>query len=177
MGFRDFLQYAERFVIEAETPPLSLTKDAVSRYCAASLVFAWIALEAFVNDMLADFAALPEDLFSLHERAFLSERAVEFATEGANLGQFQIAKRPDFRRLDEKIMFLVVKFGTNTTIDKGSPWWQKFELSKDRRNRLVHPHKDETVEVSLDDARSAIDVAKEVVRVVSFAVWGKEAEL
>ena len=106
--------------------------------------------------MMGDFAALPERLFSLHERAFLEERAVEFV---------------------EKIMFLIAKFGKGTTIDKGSAGWQKFEDSKDKRNKIVHPRKDESVDIALQDARDALDVARDVIRVISRSVWGKEADL
>ncbi|MCH7999388.1 MAG: hypothetical protein IIA91_07910 [Chloroflexi bacterium] len=176
MSFREFLKTAESFLEEAETPPHSLAKPAVRRHCSASLIFSWIALEAFVGDMMADFAALPKGLFSFHERAFLEERALEFITEGSELGQFQIANRPEFRRIDEKIMFLITKFGEGTVIDKGSTWWQKFEASKDKRNKIVHPRKDMPVTVLTEDARSAIAVAKEVIGVVSLAVWGKKAK-
>ena len=177
MTFRDFLDHAEKFLEEAQSSPQSLAETAVTRYYCASLVFSWIALEAFVNDMMGDFAALPEDLFSLHERAFLEERAVEFVVEGSDLGQFSLSGRMQFHRIDEKIMFLIAKFGKGTTIDKGSTWWQKFEGSKDKRNKIVHPRKDEFVDIEFQDARNALDVACEVIRVISRSVWGKEADL
>jgi len=78
MTFRDFLDHAEKFLDEAQSAPQSLAETAVVRHYCASLVFSWIALDAFVNDMMSDFAALPEGLFSLHERGFLEERTVEF---------------------------------------------------------------------------------------------------
>jgi len=177
MTFRDFLDHAGKFLGEAQSPPQSLAETTVTRYYRASLVFSWIALEAFVNDMMGDFAALPEGLFSLHERAFLEERAVEFVVEGSDLGQFSLSGRRQFHRIDEKIMFLIAKFGKGTTIDKGSAWWQKFEVSKDKRNKIVHPRKDEFVDVALQDAQDALDVACDVIRVISRSVWGKEVDL
>jgi hypothetical protein len=107
----------------------------------------------------------------------LEEREVEFVAQGCDLGQFSLSGRRHFHRIDEKIIFLIVKFGPGTTIDKGSPWWQKLEISKDKRNKIVHPRKGESVDIRLQDARDALDVAREVIRVVSQSVWGKEADL
>lgn len=177
MTFRDFLDHAQKFLDEAESLSEGLAETALMRYYCASLVFSWIALDAFVNDMMGDFAALPVGLFSLHERAFLEEKAVEFVVKGPDLGQFSLSGRREFHRVDQKIMFLIAKFGKGTTIDKGSTWWQKFEASKDKRNKIVHPRKDEPVDIAAQDARDALDVACDVIRVISRSVWGKEADL
>ncbi len=150
---------------------------AKARLYAASLIFSWTALEAFVNDMMADFTALPQDLFALHERAFLEEKPVEFISSGQNAGEFRLSSRQVFRRIDEKIMFLVAKFSETTKIDKGSSWWQRFEAIRDKRNDLVHPRKGAPVEISEKDARDSLDMAKNVIRAISSAVWGKEVEL
>lgn len=141
------------------------------------MVFAWIAIEALINDMLSDFAALPDDLFSVHEKGFLEELAVEFVRSGEDMGRFSVTSRTDYRRLEDKIMFLLAKFGKGTKLDKGSALWQKFEQAKDRRNAFVHPRKDTSVEVSPADAKDAIEVAEAVIQVVSAGVWGKPAQV
>jgi hypothetical protein len=177
LNFQDFLSWAERFFDEATTEPVASNTKVARRYLAASLVFSGVAVEAFVNDMMMDFASLPAGMFTIHEQGFLEERAVEFVSAGAQMGRFRLTSRQDYRGLDQKIMFLVAKFGKNTSIDKGSGWWPKFESTKKKRNKVVHPRKDDPVVITSSDAADALEVSKEIIKVVSKAVWGKEAKL
>ena len=172
MLFRDFLDYARAFHEAAQEA--GSQAHTAARHASASILFAWTAVEALINDMMADFAALPEDTFSVHERGFLEERAVEFVRSGDKLGQFVVTERPDYRRLDDKIMFLLARFAKGTRLDKGSALWQKFEQAKNRRNSIAHPRKTTTLDVTAADAADAIEVAEEVIQVVAKGVWKKD---
>jgi hypothetical protein len=125
--------------------------------------------------MMEDFASLPPDLFTVHERAFLEERCVQFASSGANAGTFELINRPEYRRLEDKILFLIAKF-SNIRVDKGSGIWQRFEQSKTIRDRLTHPRKKTDLPLSAQDAKNAIEVAKEIIQLVSTGVWGKKVD-
>ena len=175
MLFRDFLDYARLFH-QAAIDNVGLPHTAM-RHSSASILFAWIAVEALINDMMADFASLPEDTFSIHERAFLTEQAVEFMRKGNKLGLFVVTERSEYKRLEDKIMFLLARFGGGTVLDKGSSLWQKFERAKNRRNSIAHPRKDAALDVTPDDASDAIEVAEAIIQVVAMGVWGKKVDV
>jgi len=174
MQFQELLHNARSFYEQADSDNLESSRQ---RNIIASILFSWIAMEAFVNDMMEDFVALPPGIFTIHERGFLQERLVEFSTEGVNAGDFIIANRRRFVRLGDKILFLTAKFGKGTKLDKGSTLWQKFEASKNLRDRLTHPRKDQEINVSLSDAEDALEVAQEVIRLVALKVWNKNIDV
>src|ERR1044071_9070594 len=96
--YRDYLSFSRRLfhlAEEEDDPPDSLLVPAV--------LLAWIAIEALVNSMVDDLNSLPEDLFFMHERAFLLERRLVLDDKGKNLGAFVFDTRPEFRRVEEKI--------------------------------------------------------------------------
>jgi len=176
-SYRDFLDYAESFYSQAKQAD-ELRQGAVAeRSLIASLLLSWIAMESFINNMMADFAALPPDMFSLPERALLTEQALEFITSGAEAGQFTISNRSEYKRLDDKILFLVAKFGPGTRVNKGERLWQRFQAVKDKRDQITHPRKSYDITLSLGDAEDALEVAKAVIRMVSEKVWGKAIDL
>lgn len=176
-SYRDFLDYAESFYSQAKQASELGQGAAAERSLIASLLLSWIAMESFINNMMTDFAALPPDMFSLPEGALLTEQALEFVTSGAEAGQFVISNRSDYRRLEDKILFLVAKFGAGTKIDKGERLWQRFQAVKDKRDQITHPRKSYHITLSLGDAEDALEVAKTTIRMVSEKVWGKAIDL
>ena len=167
--YRELIEDAEWFYNQAEDAQGSLIQE---RFATASILFSFMALESFINNMMSDFTALPSDLLSPHEQGFLAERVVEIADSGNNAGKFEITNKRRYQSLEYKIMFLVARF-SDDVVDKGSSLWQKFQKMKDIRDILTHPRKDVTKAPLPIDAEEAIEVAKEIIQLVSQKVWGK----
>ncbi len=146
--------------------------DAKGQRCAiASVLFSFMAIESFINNMMEDFVSLPVGLFTIHERGFLEERRVQFESFGQQAGEFILTKQQEYRSLEDKILFLIAKFSGSPKLDKGSSLWQKFDRSKNIRDKLSHPRKDSTPILCADDAKTSLDVAKEIIQLVSTKVW------
>lgn len=173
--FRDYLGYAERYLMLAEDkdrqPP-----DA-TWLLAPATILAWAATESFVNDMLDDFGSLPEDLFELHERAFLLEKRLSFVDRGNEMGQF-VLKDTEYQRLGDKILFLVARFGGSADryISRGGTLWQNFQAFKKARDNLVHPRRGQEIELSIEKVQEYVEVAKAVIELVSQRVWKRRVE-
>lgn len=170
-SFRDYLSYAEKYILQAE--------DAIgdNRWLLIpAILLAWISIESFINNMLDDFASLPPNLFELHERALLLEQRVRFIDEGANKGTFNL-ERKEYRRLEEKIFFLLAKFGKNNHLSKGDKLWQDFEILKDLRNDLMHPRKHSEIKLDITIANNSIESAKNIIIFVAKNVWKKSVEI
>lgn len=169
-SFRDFLDYAERLYEDAKNMDEGRKANP---YIIGSILNSWMAIESFINNMMQDFASLPEGMFTIHERGFLEEKQVRFTNKGKKAGIFCIENKEEFRRLEDKILFLIAKFGKTRAIDKGTHIWQKFEKVKAKRNAISHPKKTQDIKLTLEDAQEAITVAKNVITMVSREVWQK----
>ena len=176
-SYRDFLDYAESFYSQARQASELEQSAAEERSVIASLLLSWIAMESFINNMMADFAVLPPGMFSLPERALLTEQKLEFMDSGSEAGQFRVSDTPEYRRLEDKILFLVAKFGMGTKLDKGGHLWQSFEAVREKRNQITHPRKSYDMSLILADAKDALEVAKAIIKMVSEKVWGKAISL
>lgn len=173
VSYRELIQDAQWFCNEAEnTLKGSKTQERLS---TASILFSFMALESFVNDMMSDFTVLPAGLLTSHEFGFLAERAVEFVDSGAHAGTFEVTNRRQYQSLEYKIMFLVARF-SGDAVDKGSTLWQRFQKTKDVRDSLTHPRKDVTRMPLPADAEEAIGVAKDIIQLVSQKVWKKKVQ-
>ena len=169
LSFRVFLNYAEKLHGQA----LEATNhNGAMPYLIGSVLTSWISLESFVNNMMQDYAALPDGTFSVHESAFLVEKQVLFNRTGTEAGKFSVAKNPEFKRIEDKVLFLIAKFGSGT-IDKGGRLWQKFEKVKKKRNSLSHYRRDCDIELTSQDSQEAIELAKELIEFLSKKVWKK----
>lgn len=169
LTFRAFLRYAQRLHDEAVA---TTTQDAALPYVIGSILASWISLESFVNNMMQDYTALPAPTFSVHERGFLEEKQVQFRRTGKNSGTFSITNNPEFRRIEDKLLFLIAKFGGGE-LDKGGPLWQKFEKVKKKRNTLSHYRRDKDIELSPNDSNEAIELAKGLIEFLSKKIWKK----
>jgi hypothetical protein len=170
LSFRDFLDYAELLYEDAKQK--SEGRNA-HPYIIGSMLNSWMSIESFINNMMQDFASLPEDMFTIHERGFLEEKQVRFANNGVKAGTFYLENKEEFRRLEDKILFLIARFGKSRSIDKGRHLWQRFEKMKDKRNALSHPKRNREIELTLKDAQEAIEIARSVITIVSSEVWKK----
>jgi hypothetical protein len=177
LSYRDFLDYSEGSYSKAKQASGLGHSSMVENSVIASILLSWIAIESFTNDMMADFAALPPDMFSLPERALLTEQEVEFVNSGSEAGQFRLSGTLKYRPLEDKILFLVAKFGAGTKLDKGGHLWQKFEAVREKRNQISHPRKSHDISLSLTDAEDALEVARAIIKMVSQKVWGKAVDL
>jgi hypothetical protein len=169
LSFREFLRYAEKLHDQALN---EANKDGAMPYLIGSILTSWMSLESFVNNMMHDFTTLPDKMFSIHERAFLEEKQLIFNRTGRAAGTFSIEKTTDFKRIEDKLLFLLAKFGGGQ-IDKGGPLWQKFEKVKRKRNTLSHYRRDSEIVLTSDDSLEAIELTKELIEFLSKKVWKK----
>jgi hypothetical protein len=169
-SFRDFLYYAEQLYEDAKN---KTDEPAANPYIIGSILNSWMSMESFINNMMQDFTCLPEEIFTIHERGFLEEKQVRFADKGRKAGTFYLENKQEYRRLEDKVLFLLAKFGKSRTVDRGTHIWQRFEKIKDKRNALSHPRRTKIIELTLKDAQEAIEVAKSVISLVSKEVWKK----
>jgi hypothetical protein len=169
LSFRAFLSYAEKLHNQAVE---AANHNAAMPYLIGSVLTSWISLESFVNNMMQDYAALPDGMFSVHESGFLVEKQVLFNRSGTNAGTFSVGNSPEFKRIEDKVLFLIAKFGGGT-IDKGGRLWQKFEKVKKKRNTLSHYRRDCDIELTSLDSQEAMEMAKELIEFLSKKIWKK----
>ena len=172
LDYRTILEFADRYIRMARS---ETTQSNLELYLVPSILFSWIAIELFINNMLDDFNSLPENMFELHEKAFLLERRLKFESEGLNIGKF-VLDQTEYRRLENKIFFLIAKFSPGEKNLRGDSLWQNFERFKSVRNKLVHPRRETDLTTSISDAENYLENAKEIIKFVSKRVWGKSIE-
>lgn len=175
LTYREYLAYAEKHLMLAEDE-IGKDKDA-TWLLIPSIILAWASIESFVNNILDDFSALPDEIFELHERAFLLEKKLKLVSNGDKIGQFTL-EGSEYRRIEDKIFFLVAKFSsTSRAIKKGDTLWGKFQEFKTARDSLVHPKRGMSVPLSTKKIADYIDTAKSIIKLLSKHVWGKEVDL
>jgi len=172
--YRTYLDFAESYIQMAEERSQSIQRIEFS--LIPSILLSWIAIEFFINNMLDDFGSLPEDMFELHERAFLLEKKLKFVNHGDNLGKF-VLDQTEYRRLEDKIFFLISKFSPTKHSFKGDTLWQNFERFRDLRNKIMHPRKQTDLQISVDEAIEHHRTAKNIIKFVSDHVWGRPVQI
>lgn len=170
-NFRDYLSFSEKYISQSEEG-----KGDINYFLIPAILLSWVAIESFINNMLDDFASLPKDIFELHERALLLEQRVKFLDESVDKGTFVLEKK-EYRRLEEKIFFLLAKFGGKAKLSKGDKLWQDFEKLKELRNAIMHPRKYVELELTVPLARQGHETSKNIILFVSEHVRGKPIEL
>lgn len=174
LSFRDYLSYAERYLRLAEDELES--SSGVDWLLIPATILAWAAIESFVNNRLSDYSALPEDLFELHERAFLLEKRVRFIDRGDEIGQFTL-EGTEYRRLEDKIFFLIAKFSSQGSHSvRGKSLWQDFRRFKEDRDTLMHPRWDKDISLEVERVRSHMETSKKIIQLVSRHIWNKEVD-
>ena len=102
-SFREYIRYATKHLASAED--VMQRHEDPEWHLIPSIILAWSAIEAFVNNRFSDLTSLPEDMFELHERAFLLERRLRFADSGSEIGKF-ILEGNEYQATENKIFFL-----------------------------------------------------------------------
>lgn len=170
-NFRDYFDFSEKLLRDAENTTINGQQFVL---LSSSLIFAWIAIESFVNNLIGDFNQIPPDMLDMHEKAFLLEKKLCFGDRDSDLGKFIIDQnRNEFRRLDEKIFFLIAKFSTTGNL-KGDSLWQNFERFRDKRNKIVHPRRDNDFTLDIDEVVTYRDVTKKIITLISENVLKKK---
>lgn len=150
--FREYLDYADKYIKFAEKE--FVKSPNIEWLLIPSIVLSWIAVESFINNMFADFSALPEDLFELHERALLLEKKLKFIDHGKNIGKF-VLDQTEYRKLEEKIFFLIAKFSKKKKKKfKGDTLWQEFQKFRTIRNEIMHLGKELNYDLQLMTRRN-----------------------
>ena len=169
LTYREYLDYAERSLLDAQRD-----EQHFHWLLIPATTLAWSAIESFVNNMLDDFASLNEGIFELHERAFLLEKKLRFVDHGENIGNFILEGR-EYRKLDDKIFFLISKCGGRDTKNvKGKTLWQEFQVFKDIRDALVHPRRGKEMSITTEMVEAFIETSKLIIQLISRNVWKKE---
>ncbi len=172
--FREYLDYADKYIKFAEKE--FVKSPNIEWLLIPSIVLSWIAVESFINNMFADFSALPEDLFELHERALLLEKKLKFIDHGKNIGKF-VLDQTEYRKLEEKIFFLIAKFSKKKKKKfKGDTLWQEFQKFRTIRNEIMHPRKRIELRLTINDTKKYLQTAKDIIKFVSNHVWGKSVD-
>jgi hypothetical protein len=162
IGFRNYIDFAER---QLEIAEAEIDRGrAADLYLIPCVILAWSSIESFVNNRLDEFDSLPQGLFDLHEKAFLTEKLLTFQNSGEHAGQFTI-KGSAFRKLSDKILFLIAKCGG--TVNKGESPWQEFEDLKEIRDTLIHPRRGKQMVIDAELARRCISISKKVIVFIS----------
>ena len=168
-SFREYLRYASKHLASAE---VAIQEHANPEWhLIPSIILAWSAIEAFVNNRFSDLKSLPENMFELHERAFLLEKHLRFVDSGSEIGKF-ILEGNEYQATENKIFFLLSKLGSQDTSGlKGGELWQRFRDLKDIRDSLAHPRIDNQPELRIDDVRNHIETAKDLIQLISERIW------
>jgi hypothetical protein len=168
LTYREYLDYAERSLLSAQKH-----EPSTQWLLIPATILAWSAIESFVNNMLDDFASLQQNMFELHEQAFLLEKRLRFVDHGDEIGQF-VLEATEYRKLDDKIFFLIAKCGGRDINVKGKTLWQEFQYLKDTRDALVHPRRDKDVALTNEMVESFIETSKSIIKLISRNVWKSE---
>ena len=167
--FRDYLRYARKYLSWAEDK-IQQHEDAEWLLIPA-IILAWSAMESFVNNRCDDLSSLPNDMFELHERAFLQEKRLRFEDKGADIGKF-VLEGNEYQALENKIFFLLSKMGSRDTTNlKSGALWQRFKSFKDARDSLAHPRRDTEIVLNIQVVSSFIETAQELIQVISERIW------
>lgn len=166
INYRDYLQYAYSCLLDSEKEWKLIN----------GTFMAWVAIESYINNIIDDLNSLPSDMFKIHEKAFLEEKRLKFCESGVDIGEF-ILEGKEYRKLEEKIFFILRRFGKNK-IDKvkNDRLWQDFIDFKEMRNILVHPKKSKGAELNYDKVNKYIDTAKEIIQFVSKCIYNERVE-
>lgn len=173
-SFRDYISYAEKQLKAAVIESENRGDTDLNWLLIPATILAWSAIESFTNQMLDVFSALPKEKFELHERALMLEKKLRLVDRGESIGQF-ILEGKEYRRLEDKIFFLLSKFGGKSkTSIKGGTLWNRFVEFKDARDALIHPRQDSGVDLNTDKVETFIETARLVIQFVSEGVLDKK---
>ena len=144
------------------------------RYIKAVITTIWSALEGWINCVSSDFVLLPETKLQLHEKAFLLEKKFELTKRG----EFKITEQDQYNSIEDKILFLLKRFG-NYEINKNSKLWNDFKITKKLRDALVHPKSEriETKNLTIKNAEISIDSVIEILKLLTVKIYRRNLKI
>lgn len=144
--FEEYLYDADYFLERAIE---SKDNDELSkRYFRASIFSSFGAIEAYIN-FIGITLELAKSL-QPYEIALLTDKRFEF-----NAKEFVLTEKSDFRRLEDKLKFIIHKFLPN--FDYGNEkCWSSLKIYKTIRDELTHPRNDED-ERSFDEYKLKVE--------------------
>ena len=92
------------------------------------------------------------------------------------MGKFMIDRASEYHRLEDKIFFLIAKFGKMDDDFKGKKLWQEFEKFKEDRNYIVHPRRSSEFTLDIEKARHYLSLSKDIIPLISKHVRKKRVE-
>lgn len=156
------LEEAKRFLEKAVD---SDDEGAEHAFLHASLMLSFCALEAHIHAIGDDFA--DNDVFSVHERGILQERAVRLVN-----GKFVIhMDQLKVSRLEDRIQLLYRKF-SGASLDRTVNWWSRLREAMEVRNQLTHPKGVPLIDA--DIVKRAIDAIVAALDAVYRAVYKRK---
>lgn len=133
------LEESKRFLEMAKESDQEQNELGRDAHLHAAILLCFCALEAHVN-AVADEMSLTKGL-SFHEKAILLEKDVKLDD-----GKFKLAKELKIFRLEDRILFLHVRFSSKP-LDK-SNWLPALKNALHTRNHLTHPKDVTTLTIS-----------------------------
>lgn len=132
--FEDYLEDAFHFFNDGSDSPVEKEKERyfrVATFCVAS------ALEAFINYLGDGFENTKS--IAVYELALLQDRKFSLIN-----GEFSLTNQSDFRRIEDKLRFLLKRFSPKFDIAT-SPSWSDFLAFKSLRDDITHPRDNKDV--------------------------------
>ena len=177
LSYKIFLDYSGNCLLESQYAADSSEFDKCNRNRIASILFSWIAIELFVNNMMIDFISTGSDKFELHELAFMKEKNLNFESNGEYIGEFRISNNDSYKRLEDKIVFLTTKFSPSDKTNKSGDLWRRFKSFKSLRDSFTHPNKEKEIEVNEELTKQCLECSKDVIRDLAKKVWKKQIDI
>lgn len=149
------LEEAKRFL------ELASREEGRQAFLHAALLLGFSALEAHVNGIADEVSTWAGT--DIHERGVLTERAVNLSSGSWKLGPSQ------YYRLEDRLAYLLNKHG-GTQLN-GYPWWSELKSGMSKRNNVVHPRGEVTLDI--DDVRRHLRSIVDALNDLYVAVYGK----
>lgn len=168
---KDLISDSKYFLDQAKDNKKEIIK---LRYIRAVITTIWSALEGWINCVSSDFVLLPEEKLKLYEKAFLLEKKLLLTEKG----EFKITNQDQYNRIQDKILYLLKRFG-NYEVDKGSKLWNNFKTTKKLRDGLTHPKSEllETKSLTIKNAEVAIDSVVEMLKLLTKKIYKKQLKI
>lgn len=154
--YADYFNDAKYFFEKASNSEREGNNDNCARYCRASLLLGFSALEALINAVIDEFTTHYQDL-TLHEKAFLNEVEILLSKDGV----FELTSKPKYSRIEDRILFIHQKFSGGEFFDRTSSVWSTLQNSIKTRNSIVHPKSVETITVRM--LKNSLDSILEIM--------------
>lgn len=142
------------------------TSKEQERYLRVAVFAAASALESFLNYLADGFET--NQALQPYELALLLDR--KFALEN---GKFEISKQTEFRRLEDKLRFLLARYCPKFSL-AATPAWSAFDAFKRLRDDITHPReeKDIGLERMKKELPKGMNAVIDIIEVLLQGIYG-----